>query len=73
MIRQDAAEISQQGRYAQGVTLIRLDEGDRVVNLARVVADESDARLVLRCLDHKKRAALHNFDPLTAFSLWLYC
>ena len=43
VIRQDAAEISQQGRYAQGVTLIRLDEGDRVVSLARVVADESDA------------------------------
>jgi DNA gyrase subunit A len=43
VIRQDAAEISQQGRYAQGVTLIRLDEGDRVVSLARVVAEESDA------------------------------
>ncbi|HZK24485.1 MAG TPA: DNA gyrase subunit A [Oscillospiraceae bacterium] len=43
VIRQDATEISQQGRHTQGVTLIRVDEGDRVVSLARVVADDQDA------------------------------
>jgi DNA gyrase subunit A len=43
VIRQGVLEISQQGRHTQGVTLIRLDEGDRVVSLASVVAEENDA------------------------------
>ncbi|EEG76915.1 DNA gyrase subunit A [Dethiobacter alkaliphilus] len=43
VIRQDAADISIQGRHTQGVTLIRLDEGDRVVSLARVVVEENEA------------------------------
>ena len=33
MIRQDINEISVMGRSTQGVTLIRLDEGDRVVSV----------------------------------------
>ncbi|NLN07938.1 MAG: DNA gyrase subunit A [Firmicutes bacterium] len=43
MIRQDVAEISALGRVTQGVTLIRLDEGDRVVAIARVVPEEEEA------------------------------
>ena len=43
VIRQDVAHISIQGRHTQGVTLIRLDEGDRVVSLARVVSEENEA------------------------------
>lgn len=42
LIRQDVKAISQQGRQTQGVTLIRLAEGDRVVSVARVVAEESE-------------------------------
>lgn len=42
VIRQDVGEISQQGRHTQGVTLIRLDEGDRVVGLARVVSEDNE-------------------------------
>lgn len=33
VIRQFIEEVSQQKRYSRGVTLMRLDEGDRVVNL----------------------------------------
>ncbi|MCR3921981.1 MAG: DNA gyrase subunit A [Firmicutes bacterium] len=46
VIRQDVAEISQQGRHTQGVTLIRLDEGDRVVSLARVVSEDKETKQV---------------------------
>ncbi|MBT9172469.1 MAG: DNA gyrase subunit A [Syntrophomonadaceae bacterium] len=42
VIRQGVPQISSQRRLAQGVTLIRLDEGDRVVGLTRVVAEESE-------------------------------
>jgi len=42
VIRQGVPQISRQSRLAQGVTLIRLDDGDRVVSLTRVVAEESE-------------------------------
>ena len=38
IIRQKVSDISRLGRYARGVTLIRLGEGDRVVSFARVPA-----------------------------------
>jgi len=41
VIRQDVTKISQQGRHTQGVTLIRLDKDDRVVSIARVMAEEN--------------------------------
>jgi DNA gyrase subunit A len=43
VIRQGVLEISQHRRQTQGVTLIRLDGGDRVVSLASVVAEENEA------------------------------
>lgn len=42
VIRQGVPQISRQSRLAQGVTLIRLDNGDRVVGLTRVVAEEGE-------------------------------
>ncbi len=42
VIRQGISEISVQGRHTQGVTLIRLDEGDRVVSIARVITEENE-------------------------------
>ncbi|MGI9952455.1 DNA gyrase subunit A [Moorellaceae bacterium AZ2] len=36
LIRLSAADISRQGRYTQGVTLMRLEENDRVMAVARV-------------------------------------
>jgi DNA gyrase subunit A len=42
VIRQGVPQISSQSRLAQGVTLIRVDEGDRVVGLTKVVAEESE-------------------------------
>jgi DNA gyrase subunit A len=42
MIRQPVETIRQTGRSAQGVRLIRLDEGDRVAGLARVVKREDE-------------------------------
>ena len=46
IIRQQVSEISMISRYAQGVTLIKLDQGDRVVSLARVPAKTGGAELV---------------------------
>ncbi len=40
--RQRVAEISLIGRATQGVKLVNLDEGDTVVDVARVVTDEED-------------------------------
>jgi DNA gyrase subunit A len=39
LVRTPVGEISVQGRNTQGVRLIRLDEGDRLVGLERIVAD----------------------------------
>ena len=36
LVRTPAADVSMMGRNTQGVRLIRLDEGDRLVGLARV-------------------------------------
>jgi DNA gyrase subunit A len=43
LIRTIVAEISRFGRAAQGVRVIRLDEGDRVVSVARAEAPEGDS------------------------------
>lgn len=42
IIRQNVAEISVQGRNTQGVRLIRLDEGDRIADVARVFVSEDN-------------------------------
>jgi DNA gyrase subunit A len=39
LVRTSVGEISVQGRNTQGVRLIRLDEGDRLVGLERIIAD----------------------------------
>lgn len=40
VIRVPASDISEQGRYAQGVRIIKLDDGDAVVDMAKVVSHE---------------------------------
>lgn len=40
MSRQKASGITTQGRYARGVRIQRVDEGDRIVDLARVISEE---------------------------------
>lgn len=42
VIRQEVKHISRQGRQTQGVTLIRIGEGDRVVSFARVPASNKE-------------------------------
>ena len=42
MIRVPVEEISCIGRNTQGVTVINVEEGDRVIDMTRVVADEAD-------------------------------
>jgi DNA gyrase subunit A len=47
LLRTEASKISEQGRNTQGVSLIRPDEGDRLVGLDRVVPDaEADGEAV---------------------------
>jgi DNA gyrase subunit A len=42
MIRQSVEEIRETGRNAQGVRLIRLDEGDRVAAITKMIAEEKE-------------------------------
>ena len=42
IIRQNAKDISQLGRYAQGVKLMTLSEGDKVVSVAAIYNDEAE-------------------------------
>ncbi|MGH8426716.1 MAG: DNA gyrase subunit A [Gammaproteobacteria bacterium] len=42
LVRISADEVSRLGRNTQGVRLIRLDEGDRLVGVARLAMDEDD-------------------------------
>jgi DNA gyrase subunit A len=42
LVRTPVGEISIQGRNTQGVRLIRLDEGDRLVGLERIIADGAE-------------------------------
>ncbi|HLS82062.1 MAG TPA: DNA gyrase subunit A [Steroidobacter sp.] len=42
LVRTSVEEVPVQGRNTQGVRLIRLDEGDRLVGLERIVADGAD-------------------------------
>jgi len=42
LIRMNAAEIRRIGRATQGVRIIRLKEGDRVVSVARAEASEDE-------------------------------
>jgi len=45
MSRQEAKGISAQGRYAKGVRIQRVDEGDGIVDLARVITREAEEGL----------------------------
>ena len=42
LVRTPVSDISVQGRNTQGVRLIRLDEGDRLVGLERIIAEAAD-------------------------------
>ena len=42
LVRTPVSEISEQGRNTQGVRLIRLDDGDRLVGLERIIAEGGD-------------------------------
>ena len=42
LVRTPSNEVSEQGRNTQGVRLIRLDEGDRLVGLERIIAEGAD-------------------------------
>ena len=47
MIRINVSDISEQGRYAQGVRVIRLDDGDLVAGMAKVISRDDEDSLDL--------------------------
>ena len=57
MMRQDAKGISAQGRYAKGVRLVRLDGGDYLADLARVVKEEEVAEEVAEAVAEIEKEA----------------
>ena len=42
IIRVNVNDISEQGRYAQGVRVIKLDDGDTVVDMAKVISKDEE-------------------------------
>jgi len=42
LVRTPVSDVSEQGRNTQGVRLIRLDEGDRLVGLERIIAEGTE-------------------------------
>ncbi len=48
IIRVPVDDISQQGRYAQGVRVIKLEEGDSVVDMAKVMTKEEEDLSIMR-------------------------
>ncbi len=42
LVRTPVSDVSEQGRNTQGVRLIRLDEGDRLVGLERIIAESGE-------------------------------
>jgi DNA gyrase subunit A len=42
VIRLTIEDISKQGRYARGVVLMKIDEGDRIVSIACFKSEEDD-------------------------------
>lgn len=45
IIRINVSDVSEQGRYAQGVRLIKLDDGDQVVDMAKVESKDEDSEI----------------------------
>ena len=46
MSRQTAEGISAQGRYAKGVRIQRLDDGDSLVDVGRVITKEAEEAVI---------------------------
>ena len=53
--RQKANGISTQGRYAKGVRIQRVDEGDYIVDLARVISDEETAEVLEKAVEEEEK------------------
>jgi DNA gyrase subunit A len=55
MSRQNASGISTQGRYAKGVRIQRVDEGDYIVDLARVIKEEEAAEALEKAVEEEEK------------------
>ena len=55
MSRQKASGISTQGRYAKGVRIQRVDEGDYIVDLARVIKEEEAAEALEKAVEEEEK------------------
>ena len=67
LIRTNVSEISRFGRAAQGVRVIRLNEGDKVVSVARAeaVADDDDSEHDDETIDERDAAAAEESNEET--------
>jgi DNA gyrase subunit A len=53
--RQKANGISTQGRYARGVRIQRVDEGDYIVDLARVISEEETVEVLEKAVEEEEK------------------
>jgi DNA gyrase subunit A len=55
MSRQKASGISTQGRYAKGVRIQRVDQGDKIVDLARVISPAEAAEALEKAVEEEEK------------------
>jgi len=55
MSRQTASGISAQGRYAKGVRIQRVDDGDYIVDLARVISEEETVEALEKAVEEEEK------------------
>ncbi len=53
--RQKASGISTQGRYAKGVRIQRVDDGDYIVDLARVISEEETTEVLEKAVEEEEK------------------
>lgn len=55
MSRQKASGISAQGRYAKGVRIQRVDEGDYIVDVASIISNEEAAEVLEKAVESEEK------------------
>jgi len=64
MSRQSASGISTQGRYAKGTRIQRVDEGDYIVDMARMVKEEETAEAAEKAIEEEEKKKAEIIEKL---------
>ena len=64
MSRQKGSGISAQGRYAKGVRIQRVDQGDRIVDLGRVINEEETEKAAEKALEKAEQKKAERLEKI---------